>query len=398
MTSDIITRASAHARDILNALPQWAAYHSITHTEEVVEVCGEIAAAAGLSPADHEAAILAAWFHDTGYTEMVEGHEERSAQLAEKFLTAEGYPKDRIEKVTQAILSTRMPQTPESMLDAVVCDADISHIGRKGFFRKSDLMRIEFERRTGNKYSRRDWLSMNIEFVAKHKFHTEYAQNEFRKRRLKNLTRLQDEYREATQKEDVLTAKVELKTAGKALKDKIPERGIETMFRVVPKNHLDLSSMADQKANIMLSTSSIIITILVSLLLRKLDDNPNLVIPTLLLVIVCMATIVFAILATRPKITSGTFSREDIKARKVNLLFFGNFHKAPLEDFEWGMHQLMNDREYLYDTMIKDLYYLGQVLGKKYSYLRICYNVFMYGMIVAVIAYSIAFLTAPPAV
>jgi hypothetical protein len=66
-----------------------------------------------------------------------------------------------------------------------------------------------------------------------------------------------------------------------------------------------------------------------------------------------------------------------------------------LNDFEWGMKEMMNDSEYLYGSMIKDFYYLGIVLGKKYKYLRICYNIFMYGMIVVIAAYVIAILTYP---
>jgi hypothetical protein len=66
-----------------------------------------------------------------------------------------------------------------------------------------------------------------------------------------------------------------------------------------------------------------------------------------------------------------------------------------LGTFEWGMKEMMKDREYLYGSMIKDFYFLGQVLGKKYLYLRICYNIFMYGIILSVIAFAIAILVYP---
>jgi hypothetical protein len=104
-----------------------------------------------------------------------------------------------------------------------------------------------------------------------------------------------------------------------------------------------------------------------------------------------MGTIIFAVLSTRPKVTSFTISREDITQRKGNLLFFGNFINMPVEDYEWGMKELMEDGEYLYNNLIRDIYYLGVVLGKKYRYLRIAYNFFMYGLIISVVAYIIAF-------
>ena len=127
-------------------------------------------------------------------------------------------------------------------------------------------------------------------------------------------------------------------------------------------------------------------------MLRWLNENPELMVPTLMLALTCIATIVFAILSTRPKVTSARYTREEIKKNRVNLLFFGNFYGMKQEDFEWGMRELMNDRELLYGTMIKDLYYLGQVLGKKYSFLRISYNIFLYGMVISVAAFIYAFL------
>ncbi len=66
-----------------------------------------------------------------------------------------------------------------------------------------------------------------------------------------------------------------------------------------------------------------------------------------------------------------------------------------LKDFTWGMQELISDKDYLYSSMITDFYYLGQVLGKKYKKLRICYTFFMYGVIISVIAYAVAFILFP---
>jgi hypothetical protein len=132
-------------------------------------------------------------------------------------------------------------------------------------------------------------------------------------------------------------------------------------------------------------------------MIRKLDSNPHLTIPTFLLLLVALICIIYAVLVTRPKITSGRFTKDDIYKKKTNLLFFGNFYNMELPDFEWGMKEMMNDKEFLYGSMIKDFYYLGQVLGRKYRNLRICYNIFMYGLIAAVIAYVLAFLLYPGA-
>lgn len=148
--------------------------------------------------------------------------------------------------------------------------------------------------------------------------------------------------------------------------------------------------MADNKANIMISVNSIIISLVLSVLARKLEDWPNLILPTALLTIVCLVATIFAILAVRPNVTSGKFSREDIEGKTANLLFFGNFHQMELTDYEWGMKEMMNDSDFLYASMTRDIYYLGKVLGKKYKFLRVSYTVFMFGFAASVVSFAVA--------
>jgi hypothetical protein len=111
-----------------------------------------------------------------------------------------------------------------------------------------------------------------------------------------------------------------------------PGRGIDTVFRITSNNNQKLSSLADSKAHILIQVNSIIISVLLSLLLRKIEDHTNLAIPATLLLTVNLVTIIFSILATRPHIPPGTFTKADLDDKKVNLLFFGNFYKMSLEE------------------------------------------------------------------
>ena len=97
----------------------------------------------------------------------------------------------------------------------------------------------------------------------------------------------------------------------------------------------------------MISINAIIISILMSVMIRKFEDYPNLILPTTILVIVSLLTIVFAVLATRPNVTKGRFTKDDIISKRTNLLFFGNFFRMELKDYEWGIDQLMKDSELL---------------------------------------------------
>jgi len=128
---------------------------------------------------------------------------------------------------------------------------------------------------------------------------------------------------------------------------------------------------------------------MVSAMLPNYKNSPEMIVPALFLLTVCLLSIIFATLSTRPKITRGTFTREDIKTKKANLLFFGNFFKTDLDEFEWGMNEMMKDRDFLYGAMIRDLHSLGKVLNKKYHYLRLTYNIFMYGIVLSVILFVV---------
>jgi hypothetical protein len=166
--------------------------------------------------------------------------------------------------------------------------------------------------------------------------------------------------------------------------------GIETLLKVTASTDQRLSDMADNKAQILITVNSIIISAIISLLLRKLKDNSFLVLPSYLLLTVSLATMILAILSTRPSIPRGKFSTKDINDKKVNLLFFGNFYHMKLDDFAAGMKNVLHDKEYLYDSLIKDIHTQGVVLGRKYRLLRAAYNVFMFGLIIAIITFIVS--------
>ena len=124
----------------------------------------------------------------------------------------------------------------------------------------------------------------------------------------------------------------------------------------------------------------------------KFKENPAIILPTIIFIIFSLSTIILAILSTRPNISSGTFTKNDIRKKRVNLLFFGNFYKMSLNDYEWAVREMINDDQYLYTTMTKDQFSLGKVLAKKYQLLRWAYNVFMAGLVISVIAFLLVFL------
>lgn len=373
-------------------LPEHFLYHDLTHTQEVVKATAEIAKAEGLDDEDQETVLIAAWFHDLGHVKDCDCHERKGAELAKAFLEKEGFSKERIAQVEGCIMATMMPQRPLNLMESILCDADLYHLSTDQFEPRSKLLREEWEEIKEEEFKDSSWTKINVDFLSGHSYFTPYAQEHFEAGKQKNLEALKAQItKDKKQRNRDLKKKIaSLEKKLEKATDNKPTRGIETMFRTTSKNHLDLSAMADNKANIMISINSIILSIIISVLIRKLEEYPHFIIPTLIMTVVCLVTIVLSILATRPNISKGKFTQSDIMNKKTNLLFFGNFHQMSLEEYEWGMKELMNDSNYLYGSLIKDIYYLGAVLGKKYKRLRVAYTVFMFGFVIAVLSFIVA--------
>lgn len=380
----VTTRFEQHPDPVL-------VYHNLVHTQQVVQAAEQIAAFYRLTEGDQLVVFLAAWFHDIGYLQGSRGnHEQTGADAARVFIGEQQLPESVAQAVADCILATRIPQTPKNLLEQIVCDADLFHLGSRDFNKRNKLLRAEMEMATGQAISGAEWTRTSIAFLESHYYHTAYCQTLLKQQKEENLAKL----RTKLEKKENEASEAAIAIA-KMPKVKKPERGVETMFRTTSTNHIRLSSMADSKAHIMITVNSIIISVLLSLLLRRLEDFPNFILPAVLFLTTSVVTIVFSVLATRPNITTGRFTDEDIRNKKANLLFFGNFHQMSYKDYEEGMETIMKNGEYLYSNMIHDIYNLGVVLGHKYRLLRIAYNTFMFGIIASVIAFTVAAIFFP---
>lgn len=360
-------------------------YHNFNHTSRVVNAVKSITFEEQISEEDKQVIELAAWFHDTGYTQGAENHEQKSVVIARNFLLENAIPTEIIAKVEALILVTQSCEEPKNHLEEIIKDADSSHFGDPNYIGISELLRAEWKETLNKEYTELEWAVTNRELLLScHRYYTNYAKKNWDKIKNDNIIALQKKIQklEAIQKE---------RTGIEP-----PGRGIDTMFRVTLNNHTRLSEIADSKANILLSVNAILISIVLSSLIPKLDAprNHHLIIPTFVLLMSSVVTIIFAILSTRPKVTSGTFTREEVENKKVNILFFGNFFKMPMDEYQWAMNELMKDKEGLYNSLTKDLYSLGLVLNRKYRLLRITYNIFMAGIILSVFVFVWAFLSA----
>jgi len=370
-------------------------YHNLSHTIFVVNSVEKICDALAIAKHPKKILLVAAWFHDLGYTQQVDNHEKAGADQAAAFLQLAGIDEEDINLVKTYILATRYPQQPATLMEEIICDADMMHIGEKSFWQTATLLRKEWELTKEVTCSDADWLQSNIDFLNAHRFHTGYCKDRLSSKKEKLTRKLQRQLSrivENTGNNDNRSVAV-----NNALINRKLERGVETLFRSASGNHMRLSGMADNKAHILLSINSVIISIILSVLAKKLTAATYLIVPTILLLSTAAVSIVFAVLTTKPKVSKGVFTIDQINKREVNLLFFGNFHQMDLDTYEWGIREMMYDKDYLYKSMTKDIYFLGKVLARKYRFLNIGYRVFMYGLLASVLAFGISFLLAAPA-
>lgn len=379
-------------------------YHNLSHTKEVAEATKKIAAHYQLDERGWFIVCTAAWFHDTGYLlTNRESHELKSCDLAEIFLKSIGVGDTEIEEIKKCIMATTIPQRPSTLPEQIICDADLFYFGTDVFSEKSKALRKENEALKNIKIDANEWRADNILMLEAHTFHTDYCRSLLDKNKAAIIEKLKNKQQQkifadsdGELKKDKTVAKddtgklIDEKKSSKTQKKERPEKGIESMFRISATNNVRVSAMADNKAHIMITVNAIIISVILGSMIRNINENQHFLFPVIILLAVSVFTIVYAVLATRPKISNGIFTQEQVEKKSVNLLYFGSYYNMNFDEYSAGIKAMMNDSDFLYGSLTKDIFWQGKVLGHKYRLLRISYNIFLYGIIASVIAFAIA--------
>jgi predicted metal-dependent HD superfamily phosphohydrolase len=373
-------------------------FHNLEHTQNVVERVLEIASHYEIPDKDLLELSIAAWFHDTGHLITdPSGHEEKSVVLMSAFMKSRTEDDELIDKIAALIRITKFPPSPKSIQEMIICDADTYHFGLAEFKQTNKAMRKELILRNMNTMVL-DWERNSLELLEKHQFFTTYCIDLLQRGKEKNIRKLNKKTnkQEGMNVSETLLQPGDTKDETNKRKNSLLARGIQTMLRLTSENHVELSNMADGKASILISVNAIIISVILSVLIRRIEVETHLTIPTFIFLASSLATIIIAIMATRPKVSTGNFSREDILNKNTNLLFFGNFYSTKVSEYQWAMNTMMRDPDYLYSSLIMDIHQLGVVLARKYKLIRLAYTVFMIGIFVSVIAFIVAIMVHQP--
>lgn len=405
-TINYLEKVELHAIKIIaEEFSEKLVFSDIEHTHRVVSGVKRISEAEGLNDLEKEVVLMSAWFTALGFKnlenwadmskpkDLFSNCSNCSIMEAESFLKTLNYPHEKYDLIIATLKDAAPYKEPTTKLGKVLADAiTIEWASKKG--KKRLELRYQELLLLNLISSSKDGFYENIlGYLNRHKYHTNYGQTVLEKKKQSLIEKVNKERKDLHKQEQTALKKEldisdeELKKLKKSLKAVRgrDERGIQTMFRTTSRNHYTLNQMVDRKANIMISVNAIILSLIISRIIGNMDTFCIHNAPILLLLISSVISIIFSVIAIIPIQSHGEFSEKEVRAKQGNLLYFGNYHNMSFRDYNWGMLQMLNDSDYLYTSMIKDQYFLGQQLSRKYTFIRKALFVFMLGLIGTVV-------------
>ncbi|MFN7118488.1 MAG: Pycsar system effector family protein [Saprospiraceae bacterium] len=384
--SDIVVQTEAFVTTLLNEkLNKHHKYHNLAHTLAVRDAALQLADVLALPAEEREVLELACLLHDTGFTETYTGHESLSHRIAKNFLTQQHYPEAQLEKVLRCIDITVPEAHPLNLTEQIIKDADYVNLAGENYLASTEALRHEWAHFLNQEYDDKEWYQVNYDFLKSHQYFTPAARQLYEPQKEENRKQLKKVVKKSK--------KTQVKTdeTGIPMMSIADSRTAQMMFKTALRNHLDLSNLADNKANIMLSVNALIITVAIPLSSSYTQTVPYLVYPMGALIASCLVSMIFATLATRPIRMTGETPPEKIKSGESNLFFFGNFYSMDFKAYQEGMQQVISAEKDLDNAIMRDLFFLGRSLGTKYRQLRICYNIFMAGVVLTVLVFAVCY-------
>jgi hypothetical protein len=360
--------------------------HNYAWGAEVADMACLLAEQERCQPNQLFAVKMAALFLPVGYLYDYLRPEQYSIELAEQFLEQEGIDEEIKNSILESMSSVLKPGSPVTIEAKILSDA--SQICLYLLQQEERHPQIQLERNfmLSQQYTKAEWSKLMLDELLRIQLHTHSAQAQYQPFLAQSIHK----YRQEVEKRIGRLNEESIRFAD--LEKKAPVRGVQTFFRSNYRNHINLSAIADNKANIMIGINAILISVLITFLsYRNIgENNPQILLPIVMFLATGLSSLIFAVLSVRPKITMLNHSEMPIEQIKKNITFFGNFVTLDLEQYEAAMDEVFTDSALLYGNMVRDLYFLGKVLEKKYRYLSISYTIFMIGFVVTVVSFVLA--------
>lgn len=363
-------------------------FHNYAFTQHVLHHTRELCRETG-TPADlTEIAQIAAYFLHVGYLFEYEHFLRASLDQVQRFLALRDYPESGQRSVLRCMQIVGQRNIPVALEEKILADA-VSIAWIEDFETRHQLLWLERELIQGQSLEKMERAQLQLQYLLDIRFYTHFAKTKYEPA-LGQWIRQQKNAIEKIERKKSPLLPIETGVLYQNLDDS-PIRAVQTFFRANYRNHINLSSIADNKAHIMISVNSILISVLISIISYRntAENNPPIVLPVIIFLVTGLTSLIFAVLCARPKVTSFNENVTSKEERRRNMVFFGNFVSMDLEEYEESMDALFRDSELLYGNLTRDLYFLGKVLDKKYRYLKVSYNIFMIGFVATVVTFLV---------
>ena len=362
-------------------------FRTYRQSMEIAKAVNSLAQANGFTEKEWEVAELAAWFTNVGFLFDYQNPEAKSIELAEKFFAAHHFSQEKKVAIIAALKSLFSDQPPRTTESQLLSDAVNTVQYGPVFFENAPLMRLEHELLLDRNFTKEEWEQYQMQRLLSVRFYTSQAKINAEPVIANHIVAL---------KERLEKRKIKNSEKRENSKSNSPVRklspGTQTYLRTSYRTHINLSAIADNKANIMISVNAILISVMISVISYRnmTETNPAVLMPVVIFLVTGLTSLIFAVLAARPKITSIINDATPLEEAKRSLMFFGNFVSLKLERYEELVDEVFKDSELLYGNMTRDLYHLGKVLDRKYRFLSISYNIFMVGFVATVLTFMVA--------
>ncbi|MFK8163758.1 MAG: Pycsar system effector family protein [Lewinella sp.] len=387
---DILEKAGVYVLQQFDAslAPKYL-FHNFAYSSEVAEALDDLTEKTELNDQTRRLLHIAGLFYPLGYINGHKKFQDTSVEALKEWAKAEGLDLSSPDGNAAEWLEAVKNADQKSPLPVrLLHDACWSWLGRKRFDRRSNLLQLERSAIVGKEGDPIKFGEEMQELLLNFNYLTSVGKRAYDKRRRKNVSSQQSDNYKIEQNEV------------KARTGKNFGRGIDTMYRTAFRNHINLSRIADGKANMMISINTIILSIVITVSGASLSffedvffENPEFLVPIISLLLSSLIAVVFAVFSARPSVTEYRIKKDKlIKSKEASLLYFGNFLKLEKKEFIEYMATMKLNQSALYDDLAKDLYDLGQVMHKKYLLLTISYNTFVGGLALAVLSFLTVYL------
>jgi|KBSSwiStaDraftv2_1062776.scaffolds.fasta_scaffold90080_2 hypothetical protein len=366
-------------------------FHNYDYVVDVVNTFKEISKNSGLDKKETEIARLVAAFKDVGIVNSEDPSLDNQTIIESFFNEVNLSPENR-EHFNQLMDFARSKRSPENKLEAALIDSVNIQLAYPGGLEKLNLLRLERESLYHQTYDDLKWLEICKRYFIRHTFSTRYAKEKFGNQRYKNFLEIDRLlYKIKSDREKQNKSSVFEGTDGS-----LSFKESEDLFKIAFRNYVDLVSVADRKAGLMINVNSIIISVVIAFALRHVDTHPMIIVPTIVILIVALATIYLAIQASRPQ----EKMQNDPLINGDEVFFFGSFDrvdnhfiKMPWGQYKNSLQNLVNGTKgEIIQQITEETFIVRKVLAQKFRYISMAFKIFSFGLMATILSFLVFYL------